>query len=566
MERNMHSRSNKGIKPLALLAAALYALIVSAVVWQVHTVVTSQIYEHVPFFPAPFVAVPEPEIPFIPIPIDGPTLWRNEAVSLSRFPEGLYALYTADDQMGFFSNNFFGYSFYFPSEWEADTRATAYYTRFFSNDFRLDITVQDVTLAWTNPTAFQSVTLSSLEDYISSDEQKTINSHTVRIVDYDRPLIDGIENDMNHYSYFFITEGNLVYVLQLKTTEEDFQSKREAIEELLESFTLNERQELDLTSEILDADLSHDLILPHENKTLSIPDGTFMMGLYTEEGITLAEREAELEVQLGLEMLYQPIDTRYDPYIGRLIERNTISMVTFLFEESDTDENGDVVRNILNGDHDETLTDWGQNISYLNAPVFVRLGNEMNGRWTDWSLGNNYNDPDLYKLAFVHITNVFRSAGAHNAYFVWNPNGNHAPFFAWNHAALFYPSDNVVNFVGLTHYHFGSEETSDFRALYEGLYWEYAALFYQRYMMIGEFASVESNTDKAEWITAAFDDIPTRFSRIKLAVWFDARHGFAVEGLNGPNLRIDTSPESLTAFREGMSRPTVIRNLVDTEE
>ncbi|MCL2403214.1 MAG: glycoside hydrolase family 26 protein [Coriobacteriia bacterium] len=565
MERYMRQESDKRIRPLALLAALVYLVIVSAVGWQVYVVVTNQVYEHLPFAPIQMASTEPAAPPFIPISIDGPTLWRNEAASLSRFPEGLYALYVEDEGLAQYANNFFGYSFSYPSDWTIDTRAVAHYTRLFNDDFRVDITVQDVTHAWTNPTDFMWATLHPLRDRITSDENKIINSLNVRIVEYDRPLIEGIENDMNHYAYFFIIRNNLVYVMQLKANEENFDEKREAFEEVLETFTLIERQELDITSEIINADPGYDLTLRHANKTLDIPDGTFMMGLYVEENTTLAEREADLEVQLGLEMLYQPIDTRYDPYLGRLVERDTLAMVTFLFEEGDVDENETVVRNILNGEYDETLADWGQNLSYLGAPILVRLGNEMNGSWTDWSLQHNYNDPDLYKLAFVHISNVFRTAGANNAYFVWNPNGNHAPFYAWNHAALFYPGDAVVNFVGMTHYHFGAQETSDFRELYEDIYWEYAALFYQRHMMIGEFGAVERETDKAQWITDAFNSIPTYFPRVKLAVWFDARHGFDA-GLRGPDLRIDTSPESLAAFREGMVGPSVIRNMLDSEE
>ncbi|MCL2403442.1 MAG: glycoside hydrolase family 26 protein [Coriobacteriia bacterium] len=553
-------------KGRVVLAVLLFVVFMTAMGWQVYRAISveagnsgfvsevTQIFENV---------FREPEILYESIPLDGPTLWRNEAASQSKFPAGLHEISEIDEHTSQFTNNYFGYSFTFPSEWEADNRAVPHYTRFFSDDFRIDITVQDVTEAWTNTGDFISKTLSPIKGRITLDESRIIDSADIRIVDYSRPFVAGIENDMNHYSYIFITRGTVVYLMQLKTGEDDLSVMKDALEEVLDSFTFTAPQEFDLNSEIEQLEPDLDLTLEHENKTLHIPADTFMMGMYMDEALDINRKEEIFGTQIGLQMFYTFVDSPYNTYVNYLVDRNTLPMVTLLFEEGHSDDNVDVVKGIIAGQYDDTLTDWAENIARLDAPVLIRPGNEMNGDWSEWSLQYNYNDPDLYKLAFTHIVNVFGASGADNAYFVWNPNGNSAPYFSWNDAAMFYPSDEVVDFVGLTYYHFGSAGTSNFKKLYEGLYWEYARTFFEKPLIIGEVGAVEHGTDKAAWITEIFEYAPAHFSRIKMVVWFDARHGGNLTG-TGPDLRLSTSDDSLEAFREGMNRPTVIKGIYDT--
>src|SRR6185503_14688316 len=52
-------------------------------------------------------------------------------------------------------------------------------------------------------------------------------------------------------------------------------------------------------------------------------------------------------------------------------------------------------------------------------------------------------DPSLYRAAFRHVVEVFRSEGADNARWVWSPAGE-------ARALDFYPGDDVVDYVGLT--------------------------------------------------------------------------------------------------------------------
>jgi len=568
MEREKQRTSGGANRVLAAAATVLFITIVAALGWQVYSVVSDEI--RVSELAAERARIARDAAAlggsaFEPIPLDGPTLWRNEAASQSKFPEGLYEIDEVDGSTNHFSNNYFGYSFDFPANWEADNRAVPHYTRFFNNDFRIDITVDDVEGAWETPQAFIDITLEPLQDRISFDENFRISSHDVRVVDYSRPVVEGIINDMTHFSYFFITQDTTVYTMQLKTSESNHASKRADFLRTLESLDLFDPEEFDLNSEIEQVDQEFDLRLEHGIHTLNIPAGDFMMGLFVEHDADLEDRKDDLDSSIGLQMIYSPIDSEfageYGSQILHMLDHDIMPKISFLFYEGyDGEDNEYVVRNIIGGKYDDSLSDWGENLANLAAPVLVRLGNEMNGDWAKWSLQYNYNDPDLYKLAFTHIVNVLREAGADNVYTVWNPNGNSAPFTQWNHAAMFYPGDEVVDFVGLTHYHFGGRTTTDFVELYEDIYWEYSRLFYEKPMIIGEFGAVERGTDKAQWISDVFEYTAEEFPMIKMAVWFDARHEHEVRR-GGPDLRIDTSFESLAAFRRGMNSPNTVNQL-----
>jgi hypothetical protein len=76
-------------------------------------------------------------------------------------------------------------------------------------------------------------------------------------------------------------------------------------------------------------------------------------------------------------------------------------------------------------------------------------------------------------------------------------------------------------------------------------------------MMIGEMASSDEGGNKAQWIRETFlDHFPNNFPRIKLFNWFDVP--FVDDDYSG-DLRIDSSPEVLTAFKESVKNPIYCR-------
>ncbi|MGL4306497.1 MAG: glycosyltransferase family 2 protein [Mycobacteriaceae bacterium] len=215
------------------------------------------------------------------------------------------------------------------------------------------------------------------------------------------------------------------------------------------------------------------------------------------------------------------------------------------------------------------LTRWNE----MGAPVMVRFAHEMNGSWYPWS-----QQPTEYIRAFRDVAAAVHSAP--DSVIVWSPNdGTGYPFIGseyvakpgsaafslldTNHDNLlseaddpyapYYPGDDVVDWVGLSLYHFGAVYpwgantipeptkfadmlTGNFRNKYRDardvpdFYGTYAQ-GHGKPMSISETSAAfnpessdgASSFDiKRAWWTQVFsEDNHRRFPRIKLVNWFE---------------------------------------------
>jgi hypothetical protein len=121
----------------------------------------------------------------------------------------------------------------------------------------------------------------------------------------------------------------------------------------------------------------------------------------------------------------------------------------------------------------------------------------------------------------------------------------------WNQMSYYYPGDHWVDWVGISDY--GSLSSAQpivpfaEKLTSSGIYDDLAALS-SRPMGIVEMGVVDNSTHaKPEWIRDAFAAIRSgRFPRLRSAVWWQT--------WSPPNdTRIDSSPDSLTAFRAAVA-------------
>ncbi len=178
-------------------------------------------------------------------------------------------------------------------------------------------------------------------------------------------------------------------------------------------------------------------------------------------------------------------------------------------------------------------------------PLFVRFAHEMNGHWYPWGAGVGGNTAREFRKAWKHIVDLFRFQGATNVRWVWSPNEDSGGNFP---LGSLYPGDRWVDWVAMDGFVFGGTVgwpsfTTIFGSTYERL-----AELSDRPMMIAETAANDEGGDKAAWITSALRHEAPRFSRIRALVWFDDVKP------NG-DFRVDSSPESLQAFRAAVDSP-----------
>jgi Glycosyl hydrolase family 26 len=114
---------------------------------------------------------------------------------------------------------------------------------------------------------------------------------------------------------------------------------------------------------------------------------------------------------------------------------------------------------IASGLYDADLRRIASVIAGFESPVYLRFAHEMNGNWYPWGSNVNGNQPEDYVRAWKHVYDVFKTADARNAMWVWSPDAQ--PGGKAVALQPLYPGDAYVAFVGLTAYgHTKTEPTA----------------------------------------------------------------------------------------------------------
>jgi len=120
----------------------------------------------------------------------------------------------------------------------------------------------------------------------------------------------------------------------------------------------------------------------------------------------------------------------------------------------------------------------------------------------------------------------------------------------------YYPGAEYVDWLGLSVYGkmLKSEDWNLFDKVMDAPYQEICQLDPKKPLILAEWGVAEFPPDnKAEFIAKAFVDLPTKYPRVKAAVYWHERW----ENTDGSysNLRVNSSPESLDAYRNGVASP-----------
>lgn len=123
--------------------------------------------------------------------------------------------------------------------------------------------------------------------------------------------------------------------------------------------------------------------------------------------------------------------------------------------------------------------------------------------------------------------------------------------------AAYYPGPNYVDWLGLSVYgkqFRNGDDWAEFKPLLDWPYKELTAIDPVKPVMIAEFGvgDFPKLGSKAKWIKDALSMIP-EYPRIKAAVYWHER--WQNQDGSFSNIRINSSPSVLKAFREGISHP-----------
>jgi hypothetical protein len=209
------------------------------------------------------------------------------------------------------------------------------------------------------------------------------------------------------------------------------------------------------------------------------------------------------------------------------------------------------LQNIVNGEFDNYLFEYGKRLAAFNDTIILRLMHEFDGNWYPWSVSVNGENPELFKRAFRRMVNVIRSAGADKVQFMWCPNSSPVPNRAYNWSVSAYPGDEFVDVVGTNvynHPHAGTPDWRSFRYLFAETYYYLTKYFPTKPFIIGELACRERGSiephgsqTKAGWFAALDNDLQSYFHQVRGLVFFNENKEH--------DWRIESSPLSLAAVK-----------------
>ncbi|HEX3240970.1 MAG TPA: glycosyl hydrolase [Solirubrobacterales bacterium] len=238
------------------------------------------------------------------------------------------------------------------------------------------------------------------------------------------------------------------------------------------------------------------------------------------------------------------VEPFYEPELERLWDGGAVPLVTW--EPETADGEGIPLREIVERRHDRYIRRAAEAAAAWGKPIMLRFAQEMNGDWYPWGHQVDGNTPRLYREAWHRVFWIFRNHGADNVKWVWSPNADAG---GGHPLAVFYPGDEFVDWVGIDGFCWGGDiGWPSFTAIFGSTYDRIVGIT-SKPIMIAETAAGEEGGNKAEWIASALEREAPAFPNIRALVWFND------EDPKG-DLRVDSSPAALTAFRKAIASPT----------
>ncbi|HWP96814.1 MAG TPA: glycosyl hydrolase [Syntrophomonadaceae bacterium] len=468
-----------------------------------------------------------------------------------------------------YTNTIDGYQVEVPGAWVLDSSKTGTVTRLSASDRMaiIDIFAQPLK----NITANEYLNYSN--QHIIKQEQglKVIEQNWEPItnlqtyhITWQRPKIANRSNDLNLYREIDLILPGTVYTFILKTDAEHLDQYRPVMDHIIQSFKPQPPEQL-VENKPLPVVLK-DIRLAGEKMSLKIPGNQMMFGIFNQTFFLpggsgpFEKYEESLGYKFEFIMTYIKFWQEFpQEVVDRAYSEGRVMMLTWHpVMQTDLNSNSVIIPNIINGDYDPYIKDFAGRMKSIGAPVFLRFGNEMNGDWDPWCAWFYSKDADLYLDAWQHIYQIIKQEGASNVYFVWNPNDRTYPNFKWNSPELYYPGSEYVDWVGLTSYNDGTSYPDgiwrNFNDMYRPVYNHYLLKYPGKPFMVTEFSCNEAGGDKEAWIKECLSSLKS-YPNIRIAVWFDKTEGKWL-------YRIDSTPGSEGAFKDGIKDPYYLRNAI----
>lgn len=229
---------------------------------------------------------------------------------------------------------------------------------------------------------------------------------------------------------------------------------------------------------------------------------------------------------------------------------------------------------ILRGKYDDYFTRLANDIKAYGKPVLFRLNNEMNTDWTSYCGLITLLDPDIFKMTWIRLYDIFEKNNVDNCIWIFNPIAESCPYSSWGEDLCYMPGINYVQALGLTRYEMLNDLNTmkTFKEGYTALYEKNKEHWMNYPWVVSEFGCAAGgaiaeeghltklyrNKDvQATWVKEMFKCLANKeenefCQKISVMVWFNAndyQDGLILNSLYLSNELTDT----FLAFKEGFA-------------
>ncbi|MBR5238987.1 MAG: hypothetical protein IKW04_00230 [Clostridia bacterium] len=406
---------------------------------------------------------------------------------------------------------------------------------------------------------------------LHEDTVRTVKDAPVRILSMTRTPAEGSDVKLNSYTIAYILDpnGGQIYHRMLLKAET---YEPETVNNILNSLTVFDPIGYNMTTIPTKAELPrwNEETAAFYESLVSRDDvlwGVYNHKLITVEGMapTMEELEAKLDYNFELCMGYTylmeepPVKGLQEAYDDGKITEMTLQVCTIdhMALDSSTNPNFEVI----DGLWDDQIRKYARAFKEFSHPILFRVNNEMNTDWCTYSGVVTLQDPDIYKMVYSRIYNIFQEEGVDNVIWIFNPQYGNYPPASFNHHMNYYPGNDKVQMLGVTKYNTGTyynevfgETWTDFKPAFDALNTLYSQDFSEVPWIVTEFASSSYGGDKVQWMQDMFTHIGD-YQNIKAAVWFNSGDRDYREGMQDIIARpyyLDETPETLDMFQRGV--------------
>ena len=296
------------------------------------------------------------------------------------------------------------------------------------------------------------------------------------------------------------------------------------------------------------------------------------------EDIVFQSRITDFETLAGKEITWAYFSNNWTTGVGIKFPTdavntiNQLGRVPFIRMEprSNFDEGGPdplyTMDNFLSGRFDNDLKQWARDAKATKIPLLVEFGTEVNGDWFPWNATYNgkdetaygssslYDGMEKFRDVYRRIINICNEQGANNITWFYHINVYSSPFGEdWNTIAGYYPGDNYIDWIGISVYgpQSPTDDWQEFTEILSDSWDEILSISTKRKpIAILEWGVVDNGqAQKPEWITNAMNSVKPGgkfYPHIKAVSYWH-------ENFGDTKLRIDSSPESLVAYRQAVN-------------